>query len=181
MEEVDTFLTKMCQMLGNVYYLPHGGHQCIDDINFIGATLWSYIDHNVFPSAYIQALDTHFNKQRMNSHQNWNINHHNRLFNHHVHAINYWVRWGYVNGKKNVVITHHSPIIDGPFKGKNIPTDYLYGTDLSHRLNGKYIKAWIYGHTHHNYTDYVNNVLVTSNQFGRSQAKNWCKTSFIDI
>lgn len=181
MHEVDLLLNSMCKTFSNVYYLQHGSNKCIENIQFIGATMWTPIRKGMFKPEQETNLNATFSTQRMNKHTPWSIQQNNRTHVAHLTEIEKRINWGLQRGMKNVVVTHHAPLLNGPFAKQDLPTDFLYGTDLSVSLAAPAITAWVFGHTHHNYQSVHNGTIVASNQYGGRGVHGWTPTFTIDI
>ena len=177
MEEVDIEMVKLCKQIGtNVHYLCNGNNIVIDSYNFIGATLWSDISKTHFTQSDIDMLNKMWSQQRVRNQIQFTVDEHNILYQTQLRAIEKNINYGLENKLKNIIITHHAPLIDGPFKRRNLPKDYVYGSDLSSAIKSQFIKAWFFGHTHHNYISVLNGVLVASNQYGASGIDGWCNS-----
>lgn len=181
MHDVDMRLGEMCRSLPNVSYLAHGANLVIDDVHFIGATMWTPLYESMFPLERLQQLEGILSMQMMNATTRWGIAQNNTTHTAHLREIDQKVRWGVENMKKNVVITHHSPLLCGPFEKSDIPNDYLYGTDLSREITQSQIAAWIYGHTHWNYATILNGTQVCSNQYGARGIQGWTPSCVIHV
>jgi predicted phosphodiesterase len=181
MEQVDEDLDNMCKQYPNVYYLAHGANKVVWDINFIGATMWTPIEDKHFSKDQISSLNHSMSQQKINAKTPFGVKESNAMHRRHLASIDEKITWGLSNGKRNVVITHHAPLIDGPFWRKDLPGDYLYGTDLSGIMDGKRMRAWFYGHTHTNHAKDINGVFVASNQYGGHGVKAWSKTFTTEV
>jgi predicted phosphohydrolase len=175
--EVDALIDVMCSSFTNIHYLSNGTNKVIDGVNFIGATLWTLVTEGstAFTNEQIVELDNTWKRRSWNSVTPWGIVMNNKVHLTQLQAIETKINWGYQHKLKNVVLTHHAPLIRGPFKRVNMPTDLLYGRDLSYAMNGQYIKAWCFGHTHCNYENTMNGTYVASNQYGSGGVEGWSK------
>jgi hypothetical protein len=173
MQQVDQCLEAMCKQFPNVYYLSHGANKVIDDVNFIGATMWTPIEDKHFTAEQIAELDESMSQQKMDDKVSWGVKQSNLTHMQHLAALSNQINLGLANKKRNVIITHHAPLIDGPFVEKDLPGDYLYGTDLSKAMDGRCMRAWFYGHTHCNHSARINGVFVASNQYGGHGIVGW--------
>lgn len=181
MHDVDLNLKAMCDSLKNVYYLAHGQNMCIENVNFIGATMWTPIKDGMFLEQQLQQLEETWGAQYVNQGRRWGSKEMNKTFQIHLKHIEKAINWGINHNKKNVVVTHHAPLLDGPFKKKDLPLDYLYGTDLSQYIYAPAITAWFYGHTHHNHSMNYKGTLLASNQYGARGVTGWSKEYVVDI
>jgi predicted phosphodiesterase len=184
MKEVDDIITQTCADVGgSMTYLQNGGTLCIGDVNFIGATLWSHVPVNKVGEEGVQVInDTYFANLRIDEQTPMTVETGNALFNQHLYNIAQGTRFGIKNKKKNVVITHHAPIIDGAFKDPlQLPKNYLYGTDLSAYIGFSFMHTWVYGHTHWNSLNNVNGTMCMCNQYGGNGVRGWIKGSLMYV
>jgi predicted phosphodiesterase len=189
MKDVDDIITRICAEVSSssssntVTYLQNGGNLCIGDVNFIGATLWSHVPVDKVGKEDVQFINgTNFADLRIDEHTPMTVETGNALFNQHLYNIAQSTRFGIKNKKKNVVITHHAPIIDGAFKDPLLlPKNYLYGTDLSAYLGFSFMHTWVYGHTHWNTLNNVNGTTCVCNQYGGNGVRGWIKGSLMHV
>ncbi len=86
--------------------------------------------------------------------------------------------------RKLIIVTHFSPLseasLNPKYKGNPVNTFFctpLYDYMKTISSKGTY---WIYGHTHHNTTEIVDNVTVVSNCFGHGhECKDFSKNKYI--
>lgn len=151
---------KIFDTINNVHFLNNDSI-VIDDVCFIGSTLWSKADPMLL----------------------WKMNDFSKIkFIHNgaygkflpedartLHNINvtYLLNTVHTN-LKNVIITHHAP----SYKSSNYKRDDFdivstgYCTDILEYFKNDNVAAWIHGHTHH-CVDYVKSgIRVVSNQRG---------------
>lgn len=180
-EQVDTIVRTFCHSIlkQNVYFLNQGENKAITDINFIGATLWSKlpIDNLLFT----QSLDAAWSGMNITNTIPFNVNTNNALFDHHLNKIEQAVKWGMQEKKKNVVITHHAPILKNCYNTEEYPKNHLYGNALEPYLNYNVAAVWIYGHTHWNTLSHINGTLVACNQYGGCNLRGFNKSFFVNI
>lgn len=99
----------------------------------------------------------------------------NQLYDYSVQRLNGTIDIARRRSLDTVVLTHHAPSLTV----KNIyhSNDHCgYVSDLSYLIADPII-AWVYGHTHLNITSTVNDVLITSSQWG--SPKNIVKNGLI--
>ena len=178
---VDAYIETLCAKYDNVYYLAAGARKVINGINFIGATLWSQVNAPAFSEEHVKHLNTVWGVQRYDTDVTWSVDRCNRTHEEHLTNIAASINWGLENALKNVIVTHHSPIVDGPFKIPEMPRNLLYASDLKGHIDGKYMTAWFFGHTHYNYLSGVNGTLVFTNQYGAKGIKGWSGSLCITI
>lgn len=144
------------EMRTNVFLLDNYAIQ-IDDVNFIGTTLWS----DIRPQAFYSMNDSriiHNGEHKLSSLQV------QALFQRNVEFIKDHL----MGDIKNVVLTHHAPSsmsINETRYGKNTIMNTGYATNILDQFEGK-VDLWIHGHTHHcvDYEEY--GIHVVSNQRG---------------
>lgn len=178
--DVDAHLAKLCASVsmslgveGKVVYLRGGASHKVGDVNFIGATLWSPIPIETLTEADKAAMAAYLAPFAT-------IEKNNELFKRDLAGLEKALRAR--NGGRNVVITHHCPFMQGAFKEAASVRNYLYAADLSQRINGGAIYAWIYGHTHWNVTTSINGTLVSSNQHGGDKkARRFTKEAVVAV
>lgn len=151
-----THLSNLLCRFNNVVFLNNSTYE-IDDICFIGTTLWSHIPINVTKKDLYKIND--FSKIK-----NHTIEDHNRYFHNNYKFLNETILQYLETNKKCVVITHHSPsfsTISDKYIGSI--TNCCYATDLDELLQIPNICCWIYGHLHENRVMYKNSVVLYSN------------------
>lgn len=129
----------------------------IDNIAFIGSTLWSYLPsgHEKYKTSDFENINGFTAKEQ------------NRRFsNSHAYVENMLFNITEMKKYKICVITHHAPLIEKTSDPKYIAAkEYLaYASDSSDLVE----KAdyWIYGHTHYQTDFYYKSCRVISNPFG---------------
>lgn len=143
----------------------------LDNVIFIGTTLWSNISKDQEIAAYYYMRDF--------QHINYNIYGKSgklTLLNYHIlHslALNFLDNilpnksTKIDTDKKYIVITHHAPHFN--FNGERQDNNFntAYYTNLSWFIRQKKIDYWICGHTHYNPEDFkIDDTILTSNSFG---------------
>jgi predicted phosphodiesterase len=160
-------LRNECSRYSNVYFLEKDV-KMIDDIAFIGCTLWADLNkadpvtmHNVtYAMNDYQAI-----KNEEAGHTKLRAIHTLERHREHVKFIQENVK----NYTKCVVVGHHAPTyksIDPNFKN-DWHVNGAYASDLSHiMLDNPQIVLWTHGHTHHAVQYTVGNALVVCNPRG---------------
>jgi len=171
MEETDAYIRQLCRQYPNVHYLTNGENVVIDDLNFIGATLWSRI--NPAPRNQVNWSDL-----KMRTDVPMSVERHNALFKSTLDTIAKAIN---ASTKKNIIVTHHAPLLDGPFSKPDPERDCLYGTDLSYAIGAPHIHAWFFGHTHYNFMTVMKGTLVASNQYGACSIRGWNKAFSVTV
>lgn len=167
---------------GQLHFLQAGKSVVINGANFIGATLWSK-----FPESNsdidISAVNKTCTGMNINNNLPFTVASMNKLFQYHLSGIEQAVINGCKKQLKNVIITHHAPLLKTMYKYADYPKNYLYGTDLEPYLRYDIIHTWIYGHTHWNTLHNINGTSVVTNQFGNNNipCRGWSNSFFINI
>lgn len=120
----------------------------IDDIEFLGCTLWSNLGDNFFPKYRVRIYG--FN---------------NLVYQQQYEKNLQWLKKNLTNTsiKNRVVVTHYPPI-DITTRSKFA---YLYSNSLEYLLKPKNMVVWNFGHLHVNHMLSKNKVLLITNQKGR--------------
>ena len=154
--------------LPNVSILHNGDWATVDEITFIGGTLWTDMDKDspiavtAAPSLmndYRYIRDGRYKKikpyQTINEHYRTKGN------------IFYLCKQFEALGNRIVVITHHAPTFkscEDSFRGH--ASNVYYASDLSEEILDRKIDVWIHGHTHSSCEYNVGETLVLCNPFG---------------
>lgn len=154
----------------NVYIIDND-YIDIDNVRFIGSTLWS----NIFPDKEFQIMKS------MNDFKKIQQDEINTSFGYESYKLSVpflnevnkiskdFIFNNLSNEKNNLVITHHLPsfsCISPVYKG-NVLNSAFANNDLDYKIMDSNIKYWIYGHSHGNMDDfYLNNTMLTANQLG---------------
>jgi DNA repair exonuclease SbcCD nuclease subunit len=163
---IDEGIAGLCAQFANVHYL-NNKNMVIDDVNFIGSTLWSHLPED--KKHEVAAMYNDYNyiycEERVRLHPDYT----NKMFAENIAFIEKAISEGLAKGLKNVVLTHHTP----SFKHtdpKHEDSLFRFGlsTELTHAFDGRFIKYWACGHTHVNFDDVdINGTKMICNQFGR--------------
>jgi predicted phosphodiesterase len=153
----------------NLYFLEND-KVTVGGIDFLGCTLWTDMNNDC-PTAkaycalrmndykIISARGTRYKRDQV-----WLTPDHTVAFHRESVA---WLEKEIESAENPVVVvTHHSPVIEGLSRDRYKPSDldYAYYTDLTH-LMGK-PKFWIFGHTHKQVDIDKNGTRVLSNPRG---------------
>ena len=166
MKTINAGIKTMCEKFKNVHFLNNSSFD-IDDVRFIGTTLWTNMpdDKKYKVASLYSDYQYIYCEERIHLHPDYT----NKLHRESLAYIASAVNEGVAQGKKNIVLTHHTPTFqftDPKYK------DELYGlglsTEYSHCMNGEYVKYWACGHTHVNLPDTtINGTTLICNQYGR--------------
>lgn len=165
-----------------IHFLQGGENTVIAGANFVGATLWSKIPESVSKD-YVAQIDASFQGMTIQQGVNFTVANMNTLFQYHLNGIERSVRWGIDQKMKNIVVTHHAPILKTMYKVEDYPKNYLYGTDLEKYLRYDIVNTWIYGHTHWNVVHNVQGTMLATNQYGNNDipCRGWTSSFFVNV
>lgn len=167
LKQLNYLLLELEKSINNLYILNKNCVK-IQNICFIGCTLWSHIgQHEFFP--YFRVRIKGLNKYLYNKYHQDHIKYINSMIN----------ECKRLNLTPNV-ITHYPPSLKC-LKKKNDEYKYLYASDLEYMV--KKIKYWICGHVHWNFNIQVGNSYIISNQKGklRDNVTDYKSDFFLDI
>jgi len=164
-----TVLSEECAQFPNVYFLEAGSKK-IDDVTFIGGTLWT--DMNKGDPLTLHAVRDMMNDFRVIKKEEegyTNLKPHDTVIRHH-HML------GYIKNvvaerpdEKFVVVGHHSPSFQSvheQYRGETLMNG-AYHSDLSEFiLDRPQIKLWVHGHTHHCFDYMIGETRVVCNPRG---------------
>jgi len=144
----------------------------IDDILFIGCTLWSDLQETHFPRFFMKIPDMTDAKYRS-------------LHAADLRYIDEMLSYSSEKKLKSIIITHHVPSFK-PMTEKQLKFKYknLYASNLEAFILEKEPLYWIYGHIHQNSNVVIGKTKLLSNQHGKPQdnvhnySKNYAVTLF---
>ena len=162
-------LANECAKFPNVYFLEAGSKK-IDDVTFIGGTLWT--DMNKGDPLTLHAVRDMMNDFRVikkDLEGYTNLKPHDTVMRHKQML-------GYIKtvvaerpDEKFVVVGHHSPSFQSVHEGYKSETlmNGAYHSDLSEFiLDRPQIKLWVHGHTHHPFDYMIGETRVVCNPRG---------------
>jgi predicted phosphodiesterase len=162
-------LSNECAKFPNVYFLEAGSKK-IDDVTFIGGTLWT--DMNKGDPLTLHAVRDMMNDFRVikkDLEGYTNLKPHDTVMRHR-HMLDY-IKTIVAErpDEKFVVVGHHSPSFQSIHEGYK--TEYLmngaYHSDLSEFiLDRPQIKLWTHGHTHHPFDYTIGETRIVCNPRG---------------
>lgn len=147
-EETNRQIHAITSMFGNVVFLQDGASYVIPGtrVRFVGATLWSNIDHAIWEEGYKKKHDcSHIFTERGRLHPSDIVTLHQKQ----VEALRYACRPPN-NGipETLIVVTHHIPtkqLLENKYKGEKWSSWYASDCDDLFTSN---ISLWICGHGH---------------------------------
>lgn len=164
-----TVLSDECAKFPNVYFLEAGCKK-IDDVTFIGGTLWT--DMNKGDPLTLHAVRDMMNDFRVIKKEEegyTNLKPHDTVLRHR-HMLGYIKTVVAERGdEKFVVVGHHSPSFQSVHEQYKAQTlmNGAYHSDLSEFiLDRPQIKLWVHGHTHHCFDYMIGETRIVCNPRG---------------
>ncbi len=160
MDAVESSLVSMASDAG-VHYLQCGS-VVINNIRFLGCTLWSQVDHIAY---------NHMNDSKRVFYACY-PDHVHRLHDQHVAWLNSQLNIPTTSfWHTTVVVTHHLPSFDAvadSYKHKLAPTISGYASDLNYLIHQHkhVISSWICAHAHYRHQATIEGVPVYINPVG---------------
>jgi predicted phosphodiesterase len=167
-ESID-HMREECAKFPNVYLLENDT-KVIDDVTFIGATLWT--DMNKGDPLTMHAIEGMMNDFRIirNDKRSFAAMSARDVVSRHARTLQYFRSvLAEQHDKKFVVVGHHSPSFQSVHESYS--TEYLmnggYHSDLSEFiLDHPQIKLWTHGHTHHPFDYMIGETRIVCNPRG---------------
>jgi predicted phosphodiesterase len=163
------YLREECAKYPNVYFLENDT-KVIDDVTFIGATLWT--DMNKADPLTMHAIEGMMNDFRIirNDYRNYATMSAQDVVMRHRKTLQYFRSvLAEQHDKKFVVVGHHSPSFQSVHESYKDETlmNGGYHSDLSEFiLDHPQIKLWTHGHTHHPFDYMIGETRVVCNPRG---------------
>ena len=158
----DQIIEETCSKVDNLHFLNNSSF-IIDNVRFIGTTLWSRIPIK----HYTEIMNRIADYERIRKHK---ISDTNRMHDKAVEFIENEIKLAKELNQKVVILTHHAPIFKSAAEHYlSKPTQHAYATPLEHLFeNEEHVKMWGFGHTHwcNDVTIGKGNTRVVSNCFG---------------
>ena len=163
------YLEEECQAFNNVYFLEQSKKE-INDVTFIGATLWT--DMNDGDRTTLLIVQEMMNDYRIvrNSNRNYARLTPSDTVVRHKNTLKYIE--SVINtdpNKKYVVVGHHAPhkLSVKPRYAEDIEMNGAYSSDLGYFIaNHPQIVLWSHGHTHDQFDYYVGDTRIVCNPRG---------------
>lgn len=163
------YLREECAKYPNIYFLECDT-KVIDDVTFIGATLWT--DMNKGDPLTMHAIEGMMNDFRIirNDKREFARMSARDVVTRHARTLQYFrTILAEQHDKKFVVVGHHSPSLQSIHESYN--DQYLmnggYHSDLSEFiLDHPQIKLWTHGHTHHPFDYMIGETRIVCNPRG---------------
>jgi hypothetical protein len=158
-----------CAKFPNIYFLERDT-KVIDDVTFIGATLWT--DMNKGDPLTMHAIEGMMNDFRIirNDKRNYAAMSARDVVDRHARTLQYFrTVLAEQHNKKFVVVGHHSPSFQSVHETYKHETlmNGGYHSDLSEFiLDHPQIKLWVHGHTHHPFDYMIGETRIVCNPRG---------------
>ena len=178
-------INKICNNYENIHFLNNEIFT-IDDINFIGSTLWSNVptEHSSEISSrindYKYIYDEDLNKITTTLTNKWNEDN-----------IKFISRSLVSLDGPVIILTHHAPLFNNSQENiicadpiyDNKTTNFAFHNNLLNIIDDSTsIIAWIFGHTHYTNKFKYNDITFATNQFGYShEITNYSAYAMIEL
>lgn len=169
-DEINYVITLITNQFVNVHYLQNAS-VTIDNVKYIGATLWTSIDENNYGyvknniSDYIKIFkhttspNGHQYKENITPQDTTDFNK---------------LSFEYLKTEiqktpetiKIVILTHHAPIETNSHDISKLTQTYENNYEAFIHKNTKKIKIWVFGHTHKHFEKKIGTTLIVSNPVG---------------
>lgn len=158
MNSINTALDDINKQYDNVHIFIPGNERLLlrDDLMIHGTTLWA----DVYKGCRVNSKRTPISiDNRLLDYIDMNS-----LYDYAVEQLDNTIAISADRSLDTIVLTHHAPTLS--VRNIYYSNDHCgYVSDLTYLLADPLI-AWVYGHTHSNITTTVNDVLITSSQWG---------------
>lgn len=158
MNSINTALDDINKQYDNVHIFIPGNERLLlrDDLMIHGTTLWA----DVYKGCRVNSKRTPISiGNRLLNYIDMNS-----LYDYAVEQLDNTIAISADRSLDTIVLTHHAPTLS--VRNIYYSNDHCgYVSDLTYLLADPLI-AWVYGHTHSNITTTVNDVLITSSQWG---------------
>lgn len=168
MTDLDRLYENVCRHFPNIQYL-NNQTALIDNVTFIGTTLWSHIPE-INASVVMEKLsDYRYICTKPGT--RLCVSDVNELYKNNVEYLCEQIEQAKIKGHNPIVVSHHAPAM----KGTSLPmyelsktncafaSDIVFPSDIACKP-----RLWIYGHTHYNarHKPHPNGYDLISNQYG---------------
>ena len=171
MEEQTDWMRQMCSEKDNLHFMEK---ECLvlDGVAVLGTTLWSRIPDQTMSTAEKSMNDYHltYNHRPGEPPRKVTAKETTDLYQLNIAWIRSELAEARRNGRKAIVLTHHTPSMEGTSHPQydNSDLSCCFSSDLRSFLQEESptLAAWACGHTHYNFDFMVGKVRVCSNQLG---------------
>lgn len=165
-QALDT-LRYECNQFANVYFLEDQVKE-IDDVMFVGSTLWTDMNKNDWYTKYQVKQGMSDFRIIKNDKNNYHSLHPDDVIVRHAKSLEFIKTTVANTSKKVVVVTHHAPSdlsIAECYKDQQLMNG-AYRTNLEDFVMDSNINLWCHGHTHHSFDYMLGNTRVVCNPRG---------------
>ncbi|HTT08511.1 MAG TPA: metallophosphoesterase [Gammaproteobacteria bacterium] len=149
---------------GNPVYFLENDQVVINDVRFLGTTLWTDFnggDQKLIDESRLKMNDywqISNGRERLRPKDTWDAHHKARQ----------WLRERLAEPfpGKTVVVTHHAPSLRSWYGGRSSPFLHIYCSDMDSELNNSGVALWIHGHIHRTNDYAIGRTRVVSNTRG---------------
>lgn len=162
-EKIDAILESICSIFPNVHFMQNKTMN-INDCTFICSILWSHV-----PNEHIYSISTMMNDYRYiykTKDRLLTVQDTNDFYEQNKSFIEKQVQIALENGKKPIILTHHTPSMhktSAPCYEGGVSC-YAFSSTLA--CPPGIIRFWACGHTHYNFHHSHEGYELMSNQFG---------------
>ena len=165
-QALDT-LRHECNQFANVYFLEDQVKE-IDDVMFVGSTLWTDMNKNDWYTKYQVKNGMSDFRIIKNDKNNYHSLHPDDVIVRHAKSLEFIKTTVANTSKKVVVVTHHAPSdlsIAECYKDQQLMNG-AYRTNLEDFVMDSNINLWCHGHTHHSFDYMLGNTRIVCNPRG---------------
>lgn len=165
-QALDT-LRYECNQFANVYFLEDQVKE-IDDVMFVGSTLWTDMNKNDWYTKYQVKQGMSDFRIIKNDKNNYHSLHPDDVIVRHAKSLEFIKTTVANTSKKVVVVTHHAPSdlsIAECYKDQQLMNG-AYRTNLEDFVMDSNINLWCHGHTHHSFDYMLGNTRIVCNPRG---------------
>jgi len=165
-QALDT-LRHECNQFANVYFLEDQVKE-IDDVMFVGSTLWTDMNKNDWYTKYQVKNGMSDFRIIKNDKKNYHSLHPDDVIVRHAKSLEFIKTTVANTSKKVVVVTHHAPSdlsIAECYKDQQLMNG-AYRTNLEDFVMDSNINLWCHGHTHHSFDYMLGNTRIVCNPRG---------------
>lgn len=156
-----------CNQFKNIYFLEDQVKE-IDDVMFVGATLWTDMNNNDWHTKYQVKQGMSDFRIIKNDKNNYHSLHPDDVIVRHNKSLEFIKNTVANTSKKTVVVTHHAPSdlsVAECYKDQHLMNG-AYRTNLEEVIMDSNIAHWYHGHTHHAFDYMLGNTRVVCNPRG---------------
>lgn len=158
----DAIITNCNTILGSERIIRLGRYT-VDNINFIGCTLWTEMLNR--DGSFANDVITISDSRHINDYSGNPLS---ALYTKSIHRQHLaYIDSNLDHTKTNIIVTHHAPSwqqMDMRYMGSEI--NHLFMSNLDEWISSRNIHTWVHGHLHNGCTSTVGSTIITSNPRG---------------